>query len=236
MREAFLFDIDGTVTENKHPASPEMVSFLNDLGHSFDIYYVTGDTFTNTKDVLNGAEGKGIFCNYSDELRDMNGNSLAKEISIPPIDREIETYLYQKLEQLECCHFGNRIEWRSPRCVNFCPVGRNIAYSERKKYPWVSRQETVDEIKVFFPEVSVSMGGSVSIDIYANGADKSRAAEYINSVCQQSFIYIGDKVKPLGNDWPVKLYCERNPLNVCLSTKDVSTTMFNIKSFLEFFR
>ena len=112
MSDAILLDIDGVLNESQQPISPDMHSKIQRLARHYPVYFVTGNTYTKSVDILNGhiKEFMGIFINTSDELRTMRGKLVWKDTETPPLPATLES----TLRFLWDCSARNCIEWRSP--------------------------------------------------------------------------------------------------------------------------
>jgi hypothetical protein len=227
--EDIVLDIDGVLCESQQPVSIEMQALLQRLARQRPVWFVTGNTYTKSVDLLNGhiAMYSGIFCNTADELRTMRGKMMWRDEVTPPLPDTLERTLrtIYKPEKQNC------IEWRSPRFVNFSKIGRFATPGERKAHDPSWRVSAIDFLQFRYPECDVVAGGAVSVDIYTRGADKSRAAKWLNDK-DRSFIFIGDKTEPAGNDYPVKRFCEKNPRNTCLTSTGPECTMALIEGLL----
>jgi hydroxymethylpyrimidine pyrophosphatase-like HAD family hydrolase len=76
---------------------------------------------------------------------------------------------------------GNHIE-RRPGMINFSTVGRNASHNMREAYArWdkinLEREDIVAYINETYPELEVSIGGSISVDIYPWGKNKGQVIE-----------------------------------------------------------
>ena len=225
----FLLDIDGTLNEAQQPISAEMHSKLQQLARHHQVYFVTGNTYTKSVDLLAGhiKEFAGIFVNNADELRTMRGKLVWSDTETP----ELPDGLERCIRFIYDCSAKNCIEWRNPRFLNFSKLGRFATREQRLAHDASWRADAVGYLKFRFPEVETAIGGSVSIDVFSHGADKARAAKYINSLGRK-FIYIGDKMDISGNDYPVKKYCEANSENICCAVNGTSDTMKLLDGFL----
>jgi hydroxymethylpyrimidine pyrophosphatase-like HAD family hydrolase len=101
--------------------------------------------------------------------------------------------------------------------VNYSIVGRNATSHQRAEYAkWdarhLEREDIVDYIKTSHPELDVTIGGSVSVDIYPQGRDKSQVVDYLRSRQSEEikFVFIGDKNIPGGNDYPLAMKLEED--------------------------
>jgi phosphomannomutase len=101
---------------------------------------------------------------------------------------------------------GNHIEHRTGM-INFSVVGRNASDSERRLYnlwdkKYEERQKIADFLRNKYPELNVSIGGSISIDISPMGFDKSQVIEYlVSNKDVEEIVFFGDKTDPGGNDY-----------------------------------
>jgi len=127
--KVFLLDIDGTLNKSQEPLSDEMQRLLQRLTRYFQVYFVTGNHYIKTVDIINGsmAHFSGVFCNNADELRTMRGKLMWSDKETPPLPY---------MPQLQGIDFpaNNCIEWRSPRFVNVSRIGRFATQEERANH------------------------------------------------------------------------------------------------------
>lgn len=227
--DTVLLDIDGVICESQQPVTLEMQAVLQRLARQKLVYFVTGNHYTKSIDLLNGpiAMYGGIFNNTADELRSMRGKLIWRDETTPPLPSEIE----QTLRTVYQPNKANCIEWRTPRFINFSKIGRYATLEERKSHDASWRDGAVEFLRWRYPEVETVIGGSVSIDIYSKGADKSRAAKWLNERGRR-FAFIGDKTEPGGNDFSVKKYIESNPQNICFTSLGCAHTIQIIEELL----
>lgn len=224
--EVILLDIDGVINEPQQRITSCMQQKLHHLARHREVYFLTGNTYTKSIDILDGPISmySGIFCLNADELRTMRGKLVWQDEETPSLPVKIEDSLRCLLSVKDNVHSGNRIEWRNPRMLNFSHIGRFASQDMRRAHDASWREETIEFLKIGYPMVEAVAGGSISIDIYSRGADKARACKYINAK-GKNFIFIGDKTEPGGNDYPVKTYCESNNKNICLQSLGPNHTM-----------
>lgn len=225
MKTVLLLDIDGVVCNPQEPASQAMRAALIDASFGHDIYFVTGNTFTRSVDLIGWHGFSGMFCNNGDELRDRFGYCVWKDTEskpLPFIDFTMHTG-----------YANNHIEWRSPRFVNYCKVGRFATREMRWMHDASWRDRFIADLLKDYPDIEAVKGGEVSVDIYTKGADKARAAKYLNE-CNQSFVFIGDKTSIGGNDYPIIKYCEENPQikNKCFTSNGPNNTLELLQQIL----
>ena len=225
-RKVFLLDIDGVLNEPQQPVAQDMKMFLESLARRHRVYFVTGNSFVKSIDIL-GLDFRspgfgGIFCNNADELRSVTGRLIWRDEVTPPLPQ-----ITVSMERAPMNRCNNSIEWRSPRFVNVSEVGRYASKEERSvaSSAWMDdfifylKHDLGDE----FCSIEIAKGGKVSLDIYSKGADKSRAGQWLVDHGYQ-FTFIGDKTAPGGNDYPLIKFCETT-LNVGLTTTGPAHTM-----------
>lgn len=220
--DVVMLDIDGTLNEAQQPITPEMHSLLQRLARHKQVYFVTGNTYTKSVDLLAGhiKEFVGVWCLNADELRTMRGKLVWQDTETPWLPEGIE----RTIRLIWNCSARNSIEWRNPRFLNFSKIGRYATIEERKAHDGSWRQDAAGYLKFRYPEVETAIGGAVSVDVYSYGADKSRACKYINAT-GKNFIYIGDKTEPGGNDHPVKQFVANSPKDILFTSTGPNHTM-----------
>lgn len=232
-KTVFLFDIDGVLCESQQPVQEEMHNKLVRLARHNSVYFLTGNTYTKSIDLINNhvKDFSGVFCNSADELRSMRGKLIWQDKETRPLPLELEQTLQCMLSLRGQKHYGNRVEWRNPRSINFSLIGRNASIEDRISHDPSWRPGAIEFLQMKYPEIECSIGGSISIDICSPGANKARAAKYINNLGKK-FVFVGDKTHPGGNDFAVKEYCDVNVDNICLTSSGPIHTMEMIDGFL----
>jgi len=208
---AYLFDVDGTLTPPRQSMDKEFAGLFREWATQNVFYIVSGSDLDKIceqvpQDILNLA--RGIFCCMGNQLFLAGG---AQEVYCDPFEpsEELLEVLERFMEKSDYPHphrTGNHIE-RRPGMVNFSVVGRNATLDDRRRYAFFDHKtrerETLRGIIINkFPHLDVSIGGEISIDIYPRGNDKSRAVRWIlNNHPPEYIIFMGDKVRPGGNDF-----------------------------------
>lgn len=209
-----LLDIDGVVNYPQQEINEDIKWLLQERNP----YFVTGNSFGKSKEILGGLPFSFIFCNNSDEMRTDDGILIWRESKIDPLPN-IQPFLCSQFVEIN----NNNIEWRNPRFVNFSMIGRYATKEERDSHDNSWRDVFIDRIKNKF-DVEAVKGGQISVDIFSKGADKSRAIRWINEVMNKDVVFIGDKTDKGGNDYPIVEYCNNNPRNKWFKTSGVEET------------
>ena len=207
----YVFDVDGTLTPHRLPATQEFIDFFLEWSSGKQFYLSTGSDFEKTKEqlpeeIINSA--KGTFCCMGNELY-IPGNPEPvyshEFIPTPDLVAVLRKHLKESPFPLRT---GNHIE-RRPGMLNFSVVGRNATTEQREIYfehdkIAQERKNLVNFLSGIFSDFDFVVGGMISIDIYPSGHDKSQSIRWIaENDPDASITYIGDRVFPGGNDYAV---------------------------------
>jgi hypothetical protein len=114
----------------------------------------------------------------------------------------------QQLGLWEEHHWGPRIEDRGSQ-ITFSALGQEAPVAAKKAWdPDGSKREALREhISAELGDLEVRAGGSTSIDITRRGIDKAygmRELETQTGIDLQDMLFVGDRLVPGGNDYPVQ--------------------------------
>ncbi|KAF0685378.1 Aste57867_22718 [Aphanomyces stellatus] len=91
--------------------------------------------------------------------------------------------------------------------LNVSPIGRNCSQEERddfEKYDHIHqvRSKMVNVLRTQFAEYNVtySIGGQISFDVFPQGWDKTYCLKFLNAVDFDEIHFFGDKTHVGGND------------------------------------
>ena len=95
--------------------------------------------------------------------------------------------------------------------INISTVGRSASKVLRKEYhAWDQasgeRLDIVDELSYKYPDLSFTIGGEISIDIYPNGKDKSQVLDDMEG----ETIFFGDRCEKGGNDFTIATMADQS--------------------------
>ena len=219
MNKIFMFDIDGTLTPSRLMMTEKFAKFFDKWSNENKYYLVTGSDLDKTKEQLPIAyidKAEAIFtCCGNQMWRD---NELIYNNKFE-LTSKLKNALDIVLMSSQYPHrYGNHIEDRGSM-VNFSIVGRNCTQEQREDfYKWDNEKGERKKISTFlkqkFKDLDAVLGGQISIDIYPKGMDKSQIFNVIKQerlVQPDEYIFIGDRTKEGGNDYPLaKLMKETN--------------------------
>lgn len=133
---------------------------------------------------------------------------------LDPVDRQqaiesLETRAKQlNLWEPDNVVAGPRIEDRGSQ-ITYSALGQNASVAAKKAWDpeGVKREALRAAVAADVPGLEVRAGGSTSIDITRKGIDKAygmRALAQQTSIPLDQMLFIGDRLQPGGNDYPVR--------------------------------
>ncbi|WP_026427647.1 HAD hydrolase family protein [Actinomyces slackii] len=104
--------------------------------------------------------------------------------------------------------WGPALENRGSQ-ITFSALGQEAPLEAKKAWdPTGERKSALrDAVAARLPELEVRSGGSTSVDITLKGVDKAygmRRLSQVTGIGLESMLFIGDRLDPDGNDYPVK--------------------------------
>ena len=224
MKTLILFDVDGTLTEPRLKIEQFMTDYLKTL-KNVDIGIVGGSDLGKQKEQL-GEDTLKLF-KYVFSENGLVGfqegvlfheNSFVKLLGEQQMEHLINLCLGALINADPPKKRGTFIEHRTGM-LNISPVGRSCSQEEREefyKYDNINkiRNKMINEIKSKWdvykyenPEMNVvdisfSIGGQISIDIFPKGWDKTYCLQFVKDKYDK-IIFIGDKTYEGGNDYEI---------------------------------
>jgi len=212
----FLFDIDGTLTPARDSMDKEFDKMFGQWVHkqqnkSNKVFFVTGSDRQKTKSQVSESLLRlvdGVYQNSGNQFYIRNNLRWEKHWQVPESLIEDLNKILQKSKWYGKAE--NNIEYRRgetttmPMMINFSTVGRSANAVQRKEYfEWDKgkgeRLDIVDQLSSKYNDVSFSIGGEISIDIYPKGRDKSQ----VLSDLVGKTIFFGDRCNLGGNDYEI---------------------------------
>lgn len=231
MKKLIAFDLDGTLAESKSPAEDRMMEDLNQLLDKFHVCVISGGKFQQFEKQLlanlnvepTKLEKLHIMptCGtryYAYSLADKAWKEIYAENFTEEEKKKIVHALNKGFDDLgyrEKKTYGECIEDRGSQ-VTFSVLGQDIVdvlgkEGVRQKEAWdpdnKKKNELRDYIAPLIPEFEVRVGGVTSIDVTKKGIDKAYGMKKLMEMLEidkEDILFIGDRVQPGGNDYPVK--------------------------------
>jgi phosphomannomutase len=221
-----LFDMDGTLTEERSRIDINMIYELAELSKIAKIGIVTGSDMKYIReqcgplwDTISGLNTDNVLilpCNGT-KMYEYSGSkyekthdaSMEEELGTESYGRIIHKLLENQI-RLRYALFGKRfpltgnfIDCRGSM-INWCPIGRNATKEQRKIWQDLDRQYGIREQALVnnfndpaFDGVEIKLGGSTSFDIFPTGWDKTYALRHVNP---EECYFLGDRCFESGND------------------------------------
>ena len=104
--------------------------------------------------------------------------------------------------------WGEILEDRGSQ-ITFSALGQDAPLEAKRAWDPTGQKKAAlrDAVAPLLPELEVRSGGSTSVDITLKGVDKAygmrRLAE-VTGIALEEMLFIGDRLDPEGNDYPVK--------------------------------
>jgi len=200
----YIFDVDGTLTPPSAKIDPKFEDFFMNWVATRKFYIVSGNDYKKIDYQL----GKTI-CYLASVVFACSGlihyKNCRKVWEVKhtfPV--ELYTYLQKYLkESAYPDRFGTHIEKRGP-LINFSVVGRDCTREYRKDYYLWDASNNERKVLLEYLEnnfdVSVSIGGEISIDILPRGWGKHKI---LDSIDDEHISFYGDKTEKGQNDYSI---------------------------------
>jgi len=186
-----LFDVDGTLTAPRKAVTPEMLEFMKQLRQHVTVGVVGGSDLVKITEQL----GRTVITDY-DYVFSENGlvahkngeligtQSLKSFLGEDKLKEFINFTLHYIADLDIPIKRGTFIEFRSGM-INVSPIGRNCSQEEREefeKYDKVHniRPKMVSVLREKFAHFNLtfSIGGQISFDVFPQGWDKTYCLRY----------------------------------------------------------
>ena len=207
-----LFDVDGTLTESRKIIQQPMIDILKSLKQKVHIGIVGGSNLDKQKEQLGHSinQFKYIFSEnglmaYDSSLENFHKMSITEHLGEDNFQKLINESLKVLSKVVIPKKRGTFIEHRNGM-INICPIGRSCTQEERDEFYIYDnkhkiREYIVSELKESCKDLnlSFSIGGQISIDVFPKGWDKTYCLQFVNDSYQR-ILFFGDKTDPGGND------------------------------------
>jgi phosphomannomutase len=211
-----LFDVDGTLTEPREPANPEIHNFLAQLRKRVTVGIVGGSDLSKQREQMGEDILEKTDYNFSENglVAYKNGELIAKQSIQQHLGEDniksIINFALKYIANLDIpTKRGTFIEFRTGM-LNISPIGRNCSKEERNAFEKYDidlgvRRAMIDAMKQEFADLNLtySIGGQISFDVFPNGWDKTYCLNYIDRTDYDEIHFFGDKTSVGGNDYEI---------------------------------
>ncbi|KAG9014335.1 Phosphomannomutase [Tulasnella sp. JGI-2019a] len=219
IKKLILFDVDGTLSPARQHASQEMLDLLKEIRKKVVIGFVGGSDFAKISEQLAvpGVNVVDMF-DYAFAENGLTAYKLGKELPSQSFIKHIGETDYKKIVNF-ILHYladldvpikrGTFVEFRNGM-INVSPIGRNATVAERNEYERYDKEHGIRPafVKVLqekFAEydLTYSIGGQISFDIFPRGWDKTYALKHVEDEGFEEIHFFGDKTYKGGNDYEI---------------------------------
>jgi len=231
MKKLIAFDLDGTLAPSKSALPDEMAAILPKVLDIFEVSVISGGKYGQfEKQLLNGLHATPAqlqklhlmptcgtqYYRYSPEKGEWE--RMYAELLTAAEKRKISAALTKGFEDLGYAAkktYGETVEDRESQ-ITYSVLGQDIVEQLgeeglKLKHEWDpdnhKKQEVRDYVAPLIPEFEVRVGGITSVDVTKPGIDKAYGMQKLISelkVSKEDILFIGDRIQPGGNDYPVK--------------------------------
>lgn len=232
-KKVIAFDLDGTLAPSKSPLPDRMGEVLDRLLDQYHVCVISGGKFGQfEKQLLNNLQADPSrlerlhlmptcgtrYMRY--DLGKKEWETVYAEDFTEAEKKKIIESLSKSVEELGYAEkevYGETIEDRGSQ-ITWSALGQDIVdhlgmEGVKRKENWdadnVKKNRVRDRVAELIPEFEVRVGGVTSVDITKPGIDKAYGMRKLMEVLEigkDEILFIGDRVQPGGNDYPVKAY------------------------------
>lgn len=219
---AVAFDLDDTLAVSKSPIDSRMADLLARLIRATDVCIISGGRFEQFEsqvlvhlkadtDALASLHlmptcGTRYYRWVDEDWRLIYAEDLADADK-----RRVITVLERGARDLSLWEdqtWGERIEDRGSQ-ITFSALGQLAPPAE--KYQWDPDNQKKQRLREYaaerLPDLEVRVGGSTSVDVTRKGIDKGygmRKLMHQLGLAADEILFVGDRLEPGGNDYPVR--------------------------------
>ena len=233
LRKVIAFDLDGTLAPSKSPLPDRMGELLDQLLDKYHVCVISGGKFGQfEKQLLSGLQADPTrlerlhlmptcgtrYMKYDAAKKDWE--KVYAEDFTDAEKEKIKKALMEGVEKLgyvEKKTYGETLEDRGSQ-ITWSALGQDIVdhlgmEGVRIKEEWDPSNKKKNAIRDYvaelIPEFEVRVGGVTSIDITKPGIDKAYGMRKLMDMLEigkSEILFIGDRLKEGGNDYPVKAF------------------------------
>jgi len=232
-----LFDVDQTLTPARKTIEKAMIETLDKcIARGISIGIVSGSDLNKIKEQV----GEDIV-QRADYTFSENGLYALKKGQFFS-QKSIKDYMGEdRLKKLinYCLHYiadldipikrGTFIEYRTGM-INISPIGRNCSREERDEFEQYDhktnvRKTFVEKLRIEFgDDLTFSIGGQISFDVFPKGWDKSYCLQFVEKDFDELHFF-GDKCQPGGNDH--EIFADSRTIGHEVRTPDDTISILN---------
>lgn len=221
--QAVAFDLDDTLAHSKSAISPRMAQLLVTLAEVMPVCVISGGRFEQfEQQLLSNLPLTDLAAGHL-HLMPTCGTRYFRiasggweEVYAEDLSADEKTQAIQALERgakklglwmPDHLVFGPRIEDRGSQ-ITYSALGQQAPVPDKKQWDpdGSKRRQLQQQVQRDLPDLEVRAGGSTSIDITRKGIDKAHGIREFARIVDVPFpkiLFVGDRLEPGGNDYPV---------------------------------
>ena len=205
------FDLDDTLAPSKSAMPPAMATALRRLLDVVPVCIISGGQVGQFRDqVLAHLDADADELSRAERDEDAWTLVYANDLTPEQIRTGFEIVEAQarRLGLWEEKTWGEILEDRGSQ-ITFSALGQEAPLDAKRSWDPTGEKKAAlrDAVASLLPDLEVRSGGSTSVDITLKGVDKAygmrRLAE-MTGIALEEMIFVGDRLDPEGNDYPVK--------------------------------
>lgn len=221
-KKIIAFDLDDTLAPSKSPLPAEVAQALRALLARTAVCVISGGQWGQFESQLLenlGADAEVLtnlhlmptcgtrYYRFAEETwQPVYINDLPEGVRSNAL--EIIESTARELGLWESATWGPILEDRGSQ-ITFSALGQAAPVEAKKAWDPTGEKKTSlrDALIPLLPELEVRSGGSTSVDVTAKGIDKAYGIKRVleaNGWSAEDLLFIGDRLDPAGNDYPVK--------------------------------
>jgi len=216
------FDLDDTLAPSKSPINSRMAALLVELLERVEVCVISGGQFSQFKmqvvDMLPDLAPESAarlhlmptcgtqYYRYDGGWKQVYAQNLTEDEKAQALSAVEQTA--RSLGFWESDTWGPILEDRGSQ-ITFSALGQAAPVAEKQAWdPTGAKKNALREaVQALLPQLEVRSGGSTSVDITRRGIDKAYGItelSELSGVPLSDMLFIGDRLDPEGNDYPVK--------------------------------
>ena len=236
MSNAFIFDVDGTLTASRQHIDRSFAVWFNIFCIKNNVYLVTGSDKPKTVEQIGITlynRCKRVYNCAGSEVWEQDTLVYKNIIEDTPQLRSLYGDLYKQLDSSPYpIRGGVHIENRESM-INFSIIGRHCNVEQRKEYVaydtlYKEREKICDELRkdhgAYF---QFQVAGEIGIDIMEIGKDKS---QILKDFEEDYVVFFGDMVQEGGNDYPLRKAIENRGRGITIPVTGWKDTWEKLKN------
>ncbi|KAF8220269.1 eukaryotic phosphomannomutase [Tricholoma matsutake] len=218
-KKLVLFDVDGTLTPARRVASPEMIQALRSLRQRVSIGFVGGSDLAKISEQLSVA-GSNVIDDFDYAFAENGltayraGKALESQSFIKYVGEDrykpLVNFILHYIADMDIpIKRGTFVEFRNGM-INVSPIGRNATIEERNAFEVYDKKHglraafvKVLQEKFSDYDLTYSIGGQISFDVFPRGWDKTYALRHVDHEGFEEIHFFGDKAYKGGNDYEI---------------------------------